>query len=51
VYDSLDALCTRDSCAVEDAQSLFYTDSHHLSRKGSDRVATDFLRWFNAPKN
>ena len=48
VYDSFDMLCSSGPCAFEDAQALFYTDAHHLSRKGSVRVAAGFLRWLDA---
>ena len=45
IYDSFRTLCDATVCNFESEYSIYYTDAHHLSFKGSSLVARDFLRW------
>jgi peptidoglycan/LPS O-acetylase OafA/YrhL len=44
-------LCSADTCAVEDGETILYRDAHHLSKEGSSHIGAmfDFYRLFVAP--
>jgi hypothetical protein len=44
-FDPLDAICDGQRCAIKIEDMLLYRDSHHLSFRGSQRVARAFLAW------
>src|SRR5262249_4956144 len=45
VFDPLDFMCDGDTCHVELDDALLYRDSHHLSIRGSERLARLFFGW------
>lgn len=45
VYDGYHALCDRTHCYGGDETMLYFSDSNHLSMRGSRKVAADFLTW------
>jgi peptidoglycan/LPS O-acetylase OafA/YrhL len=45
IYDPVALFCDDLNCAYRDYDTLFYRDSHHLSLRGSARVARGFLAW------
>ena len=49
VYDSFTSLCDSRVCNFESDYSIYYTDAHHLSQKGSTLVAGHFLKWLDGP--
>lgn len=44
VYDPIDIFCVNDFCNISREGVLLYRDSHHLSYRGSQIYAEDFLR-------
>lgn len=48
VYDTFNVLCDGQHCAAGDQDMLYYSDSHHLSVRGSQHVAEHFVPWLNA---
>lgn len=47
VFDPKSLLCDAASCSYRSGQTIMYRDSHHLTLKGSDAYAHDFIGWLN----
>lgn len=47
LYDPFNLFCDKQNCNFENDQMLFYRDSDHLSLRGSEFLARDFLNWMS----
>lgn len=45
IYDPLGFMCNEKNCRVKIDNILLYRDSHHLSIRGSELFAKDFIPW------
>ena len=45
VFDPIEFLCEGDVCRIEADGVLIYRDSHHLSPRGSERIARHLVTW------
>ncbi|MCY7264379.1 acyltransferase family protein [Pseudomonas protegens] len=45
VFDSVDIVCDEKTCNAVSGDGFLYRDSHHLSVRGSNIFARDFLSW------
>lgn len=50
IFDPLPALCEQGSCIVGTPDTLYYRDSHHLSYRGSVKVAEALVEWLDSGK-
>lgn len=47
VFDSSDVMCDASQCYAAGENMLYYSDSHHLSIRGSIRMARHFIPWLD----
>ena len=47
VFDSRPFLCDAEQCRAADPDMLLYSDSHHLSVRGSQMMAEPFVKWLD----
>ena len=47
VYDPLPLFCQNNECTFQHKSGILYRDSHHLTLRGSDFYAQNFIDWLN----